>query len=156
MKFNNTIELVSGMKSIPRGGVDGKEPAARSKASPKVKTAPPPPKFSRTHKPDDVALEDWQRALRRQFGEQQPFVLKNVGGHPLFSEFALTNPESGKTYKIAIRGEAPARTSTASPALSCRSEASSAPPAPGPNSTARRRGSGSRGSRLKPARAPSS
>ncbi len=107
MKFNNTIELVSGMKSIPRGGVDGKEPAARSKASPKVKTAPPPPKFSRTHKPDDVALEDWQRALRRQFGEQQPFVLKNVGGHPLFSEFALTNPESGKTYKIAIRGEAP-------------------------------------------------
>jgi len=27
---------------------------------------PSPPKISRTHKPDGVALEDWQRALRRQ------------------------------------------------------------------------------------------
>jgi len=107
MKFNNTIKLVSRMKSLPRGETDGKKPAAWPEASQKAKTAPSPPKLSRTHKPDDIALEDWQRALRRQFGEQQPFVLKNVGGHPLFSEFALTNPESGKTYKIAIRGEAP-------------------------------------------------
>ena len=106
MKFNNTIKLVSRMKSLPRGETDGKKPAAWPEASQKAKTAPSPPKLSRTHKPDDIALEDWQRALRRQFGEQQPFVLKNVGGHPLFSEFALTNPESGKTYKIAIRGEA--------------------------------------------------
>lgn len=94
MKSKTTIKLVSGIESVPLVKTVGKTP-------------PPQPKISRTHKPEDVALEDWQRALRRQFGEQQPFILKNVGGHPLFSEFALTNPESGKTYKIAIRGEAP-------------------------------------------------
>jgi len=107
MKSKTTLKLVSGMRSLPLGKTAGKKPIARSKASPKGQTAPLPPKISRTHKPDGVALEDWQRALRKQFGEQQPFILENVGGHPLFSEFALTNPESGKTYRIAIRGEAP-------------------------------------------------
>jgi superfamily II DNA or RNA helicase len=107
MKPKTTLKLVSGMKSLPLGKTAGKKPIAWSKVSPKGKTAPLPPKISRTHKPDGVALEDWQRALRRQFGEQQPFILVNVGGHPLFPEFALTNPESGKTYRIAIRGEAP-------------------------------------------------
>ena len=107
MKSKTTIKLVSGMTSLPLWKTVGKKPATRSKTSQKGKTAPTPPKISRTHKPDDVALEDWQRTLRRQFGEQQRFILKNVGGHPLFSEFVLTNPESGKTYKIAIRGEAP-------------------------------------------------
>jgi len=65
------------------------------------------PKVSRTHKPNELSLEEWQRTLRRQFGEQQLYVLRNNGGHPLFSGFSLTNPASGKTYKIAIRGDAP-------------------------------------------------
>ena len=91
MKSITTIKLVSGMKSLPLGKTGGKKPAARSKASQKGTTAPPPTKISRTHKPDGVALEDWQRTLRREFGERQRFILKNVGGHPLFSEFALTN-----------------------------------------------------------------
>ncbi len=59
---------------------------------------------SKTHKPDDMELEDWQRALRKQFGVQQRFTLKNTGDHPVFSDFSLTNPETGKTYKLAIRG----------------------------------------------------
>ena len=65
------------------------------------------PKVSRTHKPEDLNLEEWQRQLRRQFGEQQAFRLENRGDHPIFSEFLLTNPQTGKTYRIAIRGEAP-------------------------------------------------
>jgi len=64
-------------------------------------------KISRTHKPDDLNLEEWQRILRKQYGEQQNYKLKNTGRHPVFSEFLLTNPESGKTYKIAIRGNNP-------------------------------------------------
>jgi SNF2 family DNA or RNA helicase len=64
-------------------------------------------KISRTHKPDGLSLEEWQRILRRQYGEQQDYTLKNIGGHPMFSEFLLTNPVSGKTYKIAIRGNTP-------------------------------------------------
>ena len=73
-------------------GEDGREETRSPVESlPKGTTAPPPTKISRTHKPDGVALEDWQRTLRREFGERQRFILKNVGGHPLFSEFALTN-----------------------------------------------------------------
>ena len=107
MKSTTTIKLASAKEANALVKAVGKEPKIRLKSSRKGKPILPPPKLSRTLKPDEVPLEDWQRALRRQFGEQQPFVLKNLGGHPLFSEFALTNPESGKTYKIAIRGESP-------------------------------------------------
>ncbi|OPY91070.1 MAG: RNA polymerase-associated protein RapA [Syntrophus sp. PtaU1.Bin208] len=64
-------------------------------------------RISRTQKPVHLDLEQWQRQLRRQFGEQQKFQLENRGNDRIFSEFALTNPETGRTYRIAIRGEAP-------------------------------------------------
>ena len=64
------------------------------------------PKVSKTHKPAELELEEWQRLLRRQFGQQQNFLLKNTGGHPTFSEFSLINSQTGKTYRIAIRGVA--------------------------------------------------
>ncbi len=64
-------------------------------------------KVSKTHKPEDIGLEEWQRILRKQFAEQQKFKLKNSGAHPIFSEFLLTNPETEKTYKISIRGDKP-------------------------------------------------
>jgi superfamily II DNA or RNA helicase len=64
-------------------------------------------KVSRTHKPDDLSLEEWQRVLRKQYGEQQKFRIKNIGDHPIFSDYQLTNPVSGRTYKIAIRGDKP-------------------------------------------------
>ncbi len=54
-----------------------------------------------------MSLEAWQRALRRQFGPEQRFLLKNTGGHPLFSEFEVTNSESRNTYRVAIRGSEP-------------------------------------------------
>ncbi len=62
-------------------------------------------KVSKTHKPENMELEEWQRILRKQFGEQQKFKLKNSGDHPFLSEFTLTNPETEKTYKISIRGD---------------------------------------------------
>lgn len=62
---------------------------------------------SRTHKPEDIELEEWQRLLRKQYGEQQSFRLENMGDHPVFSDFHLTNPQSQKTYKVAIRGNKP-------------------------------------------------
>lgn len=61
-------------------------------------------KLSRTHKPEGMALEDWQRELRKQFGQTQAFLLKNVGDHPVFSEYQLTNPESKSSYRLIIRG----------------------------------------------------
>src|SRR3989339_458295 len=57
------------------------------------------------HKPTHLTYEEWQKALRRQFGQQQKFRLKNTGSHPIFSDFEVTNPQSKKTYKVAIRSE---------------------------------------------------
>lgn len=73
----------------------------------KSKSKPIKLKVSRTHKPDDMGLEEWQRLFRKQYGEQQDYKLENTGEHPFFSEFLATNPQSGKTYKVAIRGNAP-------------------------------------------------
>ena len=64
-------------------------------------------KVSKIYKPEDLDLEECQRLLRKQFAAQQAFKLKNIGEHPIFSEFMLTNQQSGKTYKIAVRGLEP-------------------------------------------------
>lgn len=60
-------------------------------------------KLSRTRKPDDMTLEEWQVALRRQYGRQQNFRLRNPGTDPVFSEFEVTNPATQRTYRVAIR-----------------------------------------------------
>ena len=36
-------------------------------------------KTPRTYKPENLSLEDWQIALRREFGREQRFKLRNVG-----------------------------------------------------------------------------
>src|SRR5581483_1468042 len=64
-------------------------------------------KLSRLHKPAGMSLEEWQRELRKQFGRKQPFSLRNIGGQPIFSEFEVTNSESGNCYRVAIRGAQP-------------------------------------------------
>ena len=56
-----------------------------------------PKKLSRLHRPEGTSLEAWQTALRRQFGREQRFLLKNTGGHPIFSEFEVTNPVSSRS-----------------------------------------------------------
>lgn len=50
---------------------------------------------------------EWQRALRRQFGREQVFGLENIGGEPFFSEFRVSNPQSKRAYRVAIRGKQP-------------------------------------------------
>src|SRR5712691_2139145 len=64
-------------------------------------------KLSRLHRPEGMSLEAWQTALRRQFGREQTFQLKNIGGHPIFSEFEVTNPQTRNTYRVVIRGSEP-------------------------------------------------
>jgi superfamily II DNA or RNA helicase len=54
-----------------------------------------------------MSLEDWQIELRRQFGREQRFRLKNVGEHAVFSEFEVHNPQSQSTYHVHIRGASP-------------------------------------------------
>ncbi len=60
-------------------------------------------RVSRLHQPPELSLEAWQRELRRQFGREQKFELENLGDHPIFSDFRVTNPASKNTYRVAIR-----------------------------------------------------
>jgi superfamily II DNA or RNA helicase len=64
-------------------------------------------KLSRLHKPPGMSLEDWQIELRRQFGREQSYRLSNLGFDPVFSEFEVTNPQSGGSYRVQIRGPRP-------------------------------------------------
>ena len=62
-------------------------------------------KISRLRKPEDMPLEQWQIALRKQFAQKQDFRLKNIGEEPVFSEFTVTNPQTSGDYRVAIRGQ---------------------------------------------------
>src|SRR5207248_160061 len=101
----------------------------RPKSTAKVSKAPPPqrkqtrprpaaerdgaddepqkPKLSRLQKPAGMSLEEWQIELRRQFGREQNYLLKNLGDEPLFSEFEVTNPQTRGAYRVQIRGARP-------------------------------------------------
>ena len=62
------------------------------------------PRLSRQHPPADLPVAEWQRKLRQQFGQEQSFNIENLGVSPVYSEFAVTNPTSGRSYRVAIRG----------------------------------------------------
>lgn len=54
-------------------------------------------------RPEDMPLDIWQSALRRQFAADRKFKIKNMGTHPVYSDFEVFNSESGNTYKVSIR-----------------------------------------------------
>jgi superfamily II DNA or RNA helicase len=54
-----------------------------------------------------MSLEAWQRELRRQYGRAQRFQVENLGQDPVFSDFAITNPVSKRTYQVTLRGARP-------------------------------------------------
>lgn len=66
-----------------------------------------PKKLSRTRQPADMSLEEWQITLRREFGLQQKFQIRNLGEAPIFSEFQVINPKTKGRYRVAIRSQKP-------------------------------------------------
>lgn len=84
---------------------------AQKKARPEERTrkrkpgVPTASRISRLRKPEDLSLEAWQVALRRQFGLEQNLKVRNIGDEPVFSEFEVTNPETRRSYRVVIRGE---------------------------------------------------
>ena len=82
-----------------------KRPAGRIGAA--AGTPPRANALSRTRRPEGVSLEAWQIALRREFGRAQRFRLQNIGTEPVFSEFTISNPQTGGSYRVAIRGRNP-------------------------------------------------
>ena len=82
--------------------------AARKSPTKKTRFAKPAePRLSRTRRPPELEVVDWQTALRRQFGREQNFGLQNLGQELVFSDFRVSNPVSGTRYHVAIRGLAP-------------------------------------------------
>ncbi len=73
------------------------------KASNKPKKTPKEKKIPYHRRPDNLSLERWQLALRKQFGKDSAFTYENQGQHPVFSDFMVKNPETGNTYEVAIR-----------------------------------------------------
>lgn len=80
-----------------------KNNSSRSKKKTK-KTKPLRAKLSPLCKPEGMSLEAWQIELRRQFGREQKFRLRNFGAEAVFSDFEVTNPQTGSTYRVSIRG----------------------------------------------------
>ncbi len=106
------------MQWRPKKPTSGKQPKRRKSSLTVVRSTEPgaeqtqtkqrrAPKLSRLHKPEGMSLEDWQIELRRQFGREQNFRIENVGNHPIFSIFHVTNPQSNNTYRVHIRGVEP-------------------------------------------------
>jgi len=62
-------------------------------------------KVSYLRKPDDLTLEEWQYALRKQYAETHYFRIRNKGTHLVFSDFDVYNPETKLTYKVALRSK---------------------------------------------------
>jgi superfamily II DNA or RNA helicase len=92
--------------SPDRGRNPRQQAPPEKRRSPRAKKAKKP-KLSRLHKPEGMSLEDWQIELRRQFGREQKFTLRNLGEERVFSEFEVTNPQSQNTYRVHIRGRLP-------------------------------------------------
>ncbi len=92
-KLSNSLNKNSG--SVTKR-VAKKKKTSRKKAAAR--------KTPRSRKPEDMGLEQWQIALRREFGREQDFRLKNIGDEPIFSEFIVTNPKTKGEYRVAIRG----------------------------------------------------
>ena len=70
---------------------------SKKKKPPKEKKIP----FNR--QPEDLSLERWQIALRKQFGKDSSFTFENTGHHPVFSDFTVRNPDTSNAYQVAIR-----------------------------------------------------
>ncbi|MBL7112434.1 MAG: DEAD/DEAH box helicase [Bacteroidales bacterium] len=56
-----------------------------------------------SRKPEDLSLDEWQAELRKQFASEQKFKVKNIGDHPVYSDFEVFNQETDKTYKVSVR-----------------------------------------------------
>jgi SNF2 family DNA or RNA helicase len=55
--------------------------------------------------PSNFTIEEWQYALRKQYAENHPFRIDNMGIHSVFSDFNVHNPSTGLFYKVAIRSK---------------------------------------------------
>ena len=61
-------------------------------------------------KPESLALETWQKALRKQYVADKNFQITRLGTHPVFTDYNVYNPETKNSYKVALRDNKEGRT----------------------------------------------
>ena len=69
----------------------------------KLKRVPHPEKTPYHRKPENLTLEAWQKKLRKQFVVDRYFRITKMGGHPVFADYDVFNPETKNSYKVALR-----------------------------------------------------
>lgn len=76
------------------------------KQAPKDNNADDKPKKVPYHrKPEDMTMEEWQIALRKQFAARSIFLIEPFdASQPWNGDFMVTNPQSSRKYKVAFRG----------------------------------------------------
>jgi SNF2 family DNA or RNA helicase len=62
-------------------------------------------KVSYHRQPDDLTVEEWQYALRKQFAENHPFKIEGKGKSNVFTDYEVYNPETKSSYKVALRSK---------------------------------------------------
>lgn len=82
-----------------------KKATTKSKTRKKKSQAVKIPKISWVVKPDNMTLEEWQRALRKQIAGEEAMDVAAVDEKNLPGEYEVKNPQTKQTYKVVYRGE---------------------------------------------------
>ena len=82
-----------------------KKGATKSKTRKNKSQAVRVPKISWMVKPDNMTLEEWQRALRKQIAGEEAMAVAAVDEKNLPGEYEVKNPQTKQTYKVVYRGE---------------------------------------------------
>ncbi|MDR2968951.1 MAG: DEAD/DEAH box helicase [Tannerellaceae bacterium] len=83
------------------------ETGKKTKTSKKAKEAKEAAaKVSYHYRPDNMTLQDWQIALRRQAAIKEKFVISEKGKKEYPGYYTVINPTSNREYKVVYRGNA--------------------------------------------------
>ncbi|MDR1758667.1 MAG: DEAD/DEAH box helicase [Bacteroidales bacterium] len=70
-----------------------------------AKKAEKRPSIAYHSKPDNMSLEEWQIALRKQYAEMKSFIINKIDSSRfLFGDYEVVNTDTGNRYKVAFRG----------------------------------------------------
>lgn len=99
------------MAMIPYQEDDGMPATLKLKTPASQREKSKSPVVPRTHKPEKLTHVEWQTALRRQYGRESEkfFNVRNIGDGAVFSEYAVANRETKRTYRVVIRGVEPGK-----------------------------------------------
>lgn len=74
-----------------------------SKQQKKTGTKKPKKEVSYHRRPEDMGMEQWQIALRKQFVHDNDFSIEKISPEIVYADYLVGNPSSRNTYKVALR-----------------------------------------------------